>query len=65
MVLLAKGVHPDRQDFQLAIDLKFLEAVAILEDFSYEDVPKKTRREKWVQYWEEKRSGNPDFQRLE
>lgn len=63
-VLVDKGVRPDRQDFQLAIDLKFLEAVAILEDFSYEDAPKKMRRVAWVQYWEDKRSGNPDFQRL-
>lgn len=63
-VLVAKRVRPDRQDLQLVIDLKFLEAVAILEDFSYEDVPKKTRREKWVQYWEDKCSVDPDFQRL-
>lgn len=31
-VLVDKGVRPDHQDFQLAIDLKLLEAVAILED---------------------------------
>jgi hypothetical protein len=42
--MVAKGACPDRQGFQLAIDLKFLEAVAIPGDFSYEDVPKKMRR---------------------
>lgn len=63
--LVDNGVRPDYQDFQLAIDMNFLEAVALLEGFSYENIPKKMRREKWVQYWENKRTADPDFQRLE
>lgn len=47
-LLLADGVRPDYQDLQLALKLKFSEAVAILEHLSYKDVPEKMTFENCV-----------------
>ncbi|KAJ6123947.1 hypothetical protein N7471_011264 [Penicillium samsonianum] len=64
-VEIADGVRPDYQDLQLALKLKFSEAVAILEHLSYKEVPEKMAFENFVRQREEKRLADPDFQPME
>lgn len=38
-LLLAKGVHPDKTDFELATKRNHEEAIALLLEFSYDNLP--------------------------
>jgi hypothetical protein len=40
-LLLAKGVHPDKTDLRLATERNFEEEIALLSEFSYDNLPKK------------------------
>lgn len=40
-LLLAKGVHPDKTDLELATKRNYEEAIALLSEFSYDNLPEK------------------------
>ncbi|KAJ5824059.1 hypothetical protein N7447_006399 [Penicillium robsamsonii] len=63
-LLVAEGVRPEYDALAVAKEQNCLEAIAILEKFSYEDIPEKVPLKLWIEYWEDKRSEDPNFHPL-
>lgn len=63
-LLVTERVRPDHCDLHLATYKEISVAVAILENSHMTMSQEKMRHENWIQDWEDKRSGDPDFQWL-
>ncbi|KAJ5354996.1 uncharacterized protein N7496_012208 [Penicillium cataractarum] len=64
-LLLDNGVRPDSQDLELAVKMNSEEAVALLEKFSYDDLPERMRLVQFTRQREAERLGDPGFYRLD